>query len=99
MRIGLHARNDLTFTETDYTVIRLARIETLKVMDFTTPATLERVRQENPGIEFIVRLWDDRMGSNHSHPTPQEFVTRFVPRINALRPLATKFEIHNEPNH
>ncbi len=50
MRIGLHARNDSMFTETDYTVIRLARIETLKIMDFTALSVLERVRSENPGI-------------------------------------------------
>ena len=35
----------------------------------------------------------------HTHPTPQQFVSNFVPRINELRPYATKFEMHNEPNH
>ncbi len=99
MRIGLHARNDETFTETDFAAIRTARIETLKIMDFTKITVLERVRGENPGIEFIVRLYDDRIGRGYSHPSPYDFVARSAPRINALRPLATKFEIHNEPNH
>jgi len=99
MRIGLHGRNDYTFTETDYAAIRTARIETLKIMDFTTIPTLQRVRQENPEMEFIVRLYDDRIGTGHQHPSPQDFVTRFIPRINSLRPYATKYEIHNEPNH
>lgn len=99
MRIGLHARNDVRFTETDYTAIRTARIETLKIMDFTELAALQRVRAENPGMEFIARLYDDRMSTGHSHPTPQQFIDRFVPRINSLRPYAVKFEIHNEPNH
>ncbi len=99
MRIGLHARNDTAFTETDYQVIRTARIETLKIMDFTHVSVLERLRRETPGIEFIVRLFDDRISGNHTHPTPSQFVGKFVPRINELRPFATKFEIHNEPNH
>lgn len=99
MRIGLHARNDTTFTETDYAVLRLARIETLKIMDFTTAATLERTRLDNPGIEFIVRLFDDRISGSHTHPSAQDFVSRFAPRISALHAFATKYEIHNEPNH
>lgn len=99
MRIGLHARNDTTFTDTDYQAIRVARIETLKIMDFTRLDVLQRVRQENPGIEFIVRLFDDRISGSHTHPTAQQFVSKFTPRINELRPYATKFEVHNEPNH
>ena len=99
MRIGLHARNDLDFTDTDYRAINQARIETLKIMDFTRLSVLNRVRQENPGIEFVVRLFDDRISGSHTHPTPQDFASRFIPRINELRPVATKFEIHNEPNH
>lgn len=99
MRIGLHARNDTAFTETDYQVIRTARIETLKIMDFTQLTVLERLRQENPGIEFIVRLYDDRISGSHTRPSPAEFVARFAPRINELRPYAAKYEIHNEPNH
>ncbi len=99
MRIGLHARNDTDFTETDYSAIRRARIETLKIMDFTKTSVLDRTRLDNPGIEFIVRLFDDRISGNHTHPTAQQFVAKFTPRINELRPFAAKFEIHNEPNH
>jgi hypothetical protein len=68
-------------------------------MDFTRNDVLDRLRQENPGIEFIVRLFDDRISGNHTRPTPQQFVSTFAPRLNALRPYAVKFEIHNEPNH
>jgi len=99
MRIGLHARNDTAFTDTDYQAIRTARIETLKIMDFTQISVLQRLRSENPGIEFIVRLFDDRISGSHTFPTPSQFVAKFAPRINELRAYATKFEIHNEPNH
>ncbi len=97
-RVGLHGRNHEHFEEVDYQVIREARIETLKTMSQTKPEIYKRVKDENPDMEFIVRLWDDRMGVGH-HPTPEQFVERMAPIIDGLRPYATKFEIHNEPNH
>lgn len=96
-RIGLHARNDYTFAEGDYLVIREARIETLKILSFTQNRVFERVRRENPDLEFIVRLHDTRIRS--THPSPEDFVDAAVPRINDLRAFTLKFEILNEPNH
>ena len=97
-RVGLHGRNHEFFEEVDYRIIREARIETMKMMSQTHPEVFERIENENPGVEFIVRLWDDRIGVGH-HPTPEQFVERMVPLMGRLRPFATKFEIHNEPNH
>jgi N-acetyl-anhydromuramyl-L-alanine amidase AmpD len=97
-RVGLHARNDVRFQEHDYEMIRQARIETLKMMSFTDVGVFQRLRSENPDIEFIVRLYDDRFNRD-SRPSPSQFLTRMVPIINRLGPYATKFEIHNEPNH
>ncbi len=97
VRIGIHARNDYTFTKGDYQLIREAKIETIKMMSFTEISVYERLRRENPDLDFIVRLFDEKMGVN-SHPTSQEFAEKFVPIMNKLRPFATKFEIHNEPN-
>ncbi|UCC89574.1 MAG: N-acetylmuramoyl-L-alanine amidase [Anaerolineales bacterium] len=97
-RVGLHGRNQEFFEEMDYRIIREARIETLKMMSQTRPEIFQRIKNENPGIEFIVRLWDDRMGVGR-HPTPEQFVERMAPIVEQLRPFVTKFEIHNEPNH
>ncbi len=97
-RVGLHARNDVHFPEHDYGLIRRARIETLKMMSFTDVSVYQRLRRENPDTEFIVRLYDDRF-SRDSRPSPSQFLTKMVPIINRLKPYATKFEIHNEPNH
>jgi hypothetical protein len=97
-RVGLHGRNYETFEEVDYQIVREARIETLKMMSQTQPDVFKRLKSENPDIEFIVRLWDDRMGVGR-HPTPEQFVERMVPIMQGLRPFAAKFEIHNEPNH
>ncbi len=97
-RVSLHGRNYESFEEVDYQIVREARIETLKMMSQTHPDAFNRLKSENPDIEFIVRLWDDRMGVGH-HPTPEQFVERMVPIMQGLRSFATKFEIHNEPNH
>lgn len=97
-RVGLHGRNQEFYEEVDYRIIQEARIETLKTMSQTHSEVYERIKDDNPNMEFIVRLWDDRMGVDH-HPTPEQFVERMVLIMERLRPFATKFEIHNEPNH
>ncbi len=97
-RVGLHGRNHELFQEVDYQIVRQAHIETLKMMSQTKPEVFKRLQSENSGIEFIVRLWDDRMGTG-THPTPQQFAERMAPLMDSLRPYATKFEVHNEPNH
>lgn len=97
-RVGVHARNDRLFGNADYEVLRIARIETLKMMSFNDNEVFRRAREINPDMEFIVRLWDDRIGVG-THPTPQEFVERHISRIRQLQPWVRKFEIHNEPNH
>lgn len=98
VQVGLHGRNDVQFSEPDYALVRQARIETIKMMSFTDVSVYQRLRQEQPDIEFIVRLYDDRLNRN-SRPSPGEFVAKMVPIIKHLKPYASKFEIHNEPNH
>ncbi|GAB4533229.1 MAG: hypothetical protein Kow0063_14930 [Anaerolineae bacterium] len=97
-RVGLHGRNHEFYEEVDYQIIREARIETMKMMSQTHPDVFKRIKRDNPDMEFIVRLWDDRMGVD-SHPTPEQFVERMAPLMEQLRPYAVKYEIHNEPNH
>jgi hypothetical protein len=98
VRVGLDGRNDTVFQEADYQLVREAKIETLKMMSLTDPAVFARIQQENPGVEFIVRLYDDRMNAN-GHPTPKEFADRMIPVMRSLQPYAVKFEVGNEPNH
>lgn len=97
-RVGVCGRNERFWPAEEYELIQVARIETLKMLSLTAPSVFELLRGENPDIEFIVRLYDDRMGK-HGHPTAAEFVAKMSPIIKRLRPYATKFEIHNEPNH
>ena len=98
VRIGLHGRNDVAFHELDYQLIREAKIETLKMMSLTDPEVFAHLKRENPDLEFIVRLYDDRINAE-GHPTPEEFAAKMIPLMQALQPYVTKFEIGNEPNH
>jgi hypothetical protein len=98
VRVGLHGRNDADFQELDYQLIREANIETLKMMSLTRPEVFARLKQENPDLEFIVRLYDDRINET-GHPSPEAFAERMIPLMKALQPYVTKFEVGNEPNH
>lgn len=97
-RVGINGRNALGFTDADYALVRRAKIETIRMMSLTDIRVFQRVRQENPKAEFIVRLYDDRFHPD-SRPSPARFVARMAPVIKRLKPYATKFEVHNEPNH
>ncbi len=98
--IGLHARNDQTFTNVDWQIIRQARIESLKMMSFTRDEVYARARQINPNMEFIVRLYAGSPGRG-GMPSPQQFANQFRATIDRLYQKfgVLKFEIHNEPNH
>jgi len=97
-RVGLHGRNDYRFRERDYELVRVARIETLKMLSLTLPDVFKRLREENPDIEFIVRLYDGRIGPGR-RVTPKEFCDEMIPKISAFQPYTKSFEVHNEPNH
>jgi hypothetical protein len=97
MKVGVNGRNDFwkrTFTDHDYQAIRGAKIELVKMLSYTDLDVYRRLREENPAIDFIVRLYEE--GGDHG--TPEEFVDRHALRIDELRPFTHKFEILNEPN-
>jgi hypothetical protein len=98
VRIGIVGRNEPVFYEIDYKLLRTAKIETIVMLSATEPKVFERIKSENPDIEIIVRLYDDRMSAS-GHPTPKEFAERMIPLMGALKPYASQFEVHNEPNH
>jgi hypothetical protein len=113
-RIGVHGRNDYwqcKFEESDYQLIREARIEHVKMMTSDQAARPEilrnaigvctRLREINPDMDFVVRLYDAEVKEGR-HPTPQVFANRFTPIMNRLHdecPYVVKFEVLNEPNH
>lgn len=96
-RIGVHGRNAELFDERDFQIIREGRLEVIKMMSHTRPEVFARIKQENPDIEIITRLYDDRI--HHDHPSPEDFCRKLIPVMQALRPHCQKFHVHNEPNH
>jgi N-acetyl-anhydromuramyl-L-alanine amidase AmpD len=97
-RVGVHGRNNVSFGEPDYAAIRNAKLEALKMMSQTRVEVFKKIKEIDPNVELITRLYDDRFGTD-THPSPEQFVERHIPVMQQLRPYCVKFEIHNEPNH
>lgn len=97
-RVGVHGRNDHQYPGRDFDLIREAKIEAIKMMSFNPPDVFHRLRDVNSDLDFVVRLYDDRMNVGY-HPTPAEFADKFIPIMRQLQSYVTKFEVHNEPNH
>jgi N-acetyl-anhydromuramyl-L-alanine amidase AmpD len=99
LKIGIHGRNDYNYPESDYQMVKRARIEAIKGMSYTGPQVYQRLQRDNQNLEVIIRLdWAERV-NERGHPSPEEFRDRFVPVMNNLRSVTTKFEVLNEPNH
>lgn len=98
--IGVHGRNDVDFTERDYQAVReMPSLRWLKMMSHTSDKVFSELLNINPGLQFVTRLYDgDKFGTN-THPAPEDFCRRMIPRIEALSAYCRYFEIHNEPNH
>lgn len=97
-RVGVHGRNDYQYHGRDFDLIREAKIEAIKMMSFNPPDIFHRLRDVNSALDFVVRLYDDRINVGY-HPTPAEFADKFIPIMRQLQPYTGKFEVHNEPNH
>ena len=97
-RVGVHGRNDHRYHGRDFDLIHEAKIETIKMMSFNPQDVYRRLREVNSDLDFVVRLYDDRINVGF-HPTPAEFADKFIPIMRQLQPFAIKYEVHNEPNH
>jgi hypothetical protein len=100
--IGLHGRSDGELHGPDYEVVRLARLEAVKLTTHATPATLDRLRQIKPDLFIMMRpLVDFRQGQGVRAVSPQDFVKWTVDDLERLLSYDTTLryvEIHNEPN-
>ena len=82
-RVGVHGRNDHQYPGRDFDLIREAKIEAIKMMSFNPPDVFHRLRDVNSDLDFVVRLYDDRMNVGY-HPTPAEFADKFIPIMRQL---------------
>jgi hypothetical protein len=97
--VGVHGRNDHNYHGGDYDLVREAKIESIKMMSFNPLHVFHQLRDINPDLDFVVRLFEGGVGPGGNHPTPAQFAQAFIPIMQQLQPIATKFEVHNEPNH
>lgn len=101
-RVGIMWRNSPDNRERDFQAVQVARMEAIKVMSFTPPDVAVQLKRESElggQLEFLVRLYSGAFGLGHRHPAPEVFVSDMRPAIDAWLPHASKFQIHNEPNH
>ena len=98
MLVGVNGRNDFwsgQFTESDFSVIREAKMEMVKLMEYTQLEVLRRLRTERPSIQFIIRLYEE--GQKPSPPA--DFVQKHATSLEGFRLFTNLFEVLNEPNH
>jgi len=96
--VGIHARNDYHLAQADLDIIRIARIEAIKFLSFTDPSEAERVREINPDIFILVRLFSGELDSGEMQ-TPIDFVEARELEIKGwLAQGVRHFEVTNEPN-
>jgi hypothetical protein len=102
MNAGIHFSNKYWElpNEEEFARLRLTRPECIKTCLFPDPrfdqvAVHHRLRQEHPQALIVARLFADMRGGAWR---VDDFVTRFQPHIESVRPYVTWFEVHNEPN-
>lgn len=94
--IGVHGRVGAPLTEDDLHAIRTARMEAVKLESCETGATIEKLREINPGMFLMVRLTDDLSGAPRS---AQQFYRHVQAETGRLYRLGLRyFEIHQQPN-
>lgn len=101
MLIGVCTRNDITYPQSDYAVLKTAKIELAKCMSETLPGDIQNLVDMN--IEVIMRIRHDGFGGDRAkgigwHPEAVDFANYCLDVIDRF-PMVDKFQLHNEPNH
>jgi hypothetical protein len=86
-----------SWEEVDTVLIEEAGTETVKLLSNVDLAVVQGLKAQYPDLEFVVRLFDDRIGPS-GYPSPESFAERMVPLMASLRPYVTQFEVHHQPN-
>jgi hypothetical protein len=94
--VGLHGRADGRMQPSDFEVVRIAKIEAVKLLDTADPNDVNVLKSMKPDMFILVRLFEDFRNRIIS---ANDFVSW---KIGAIRPFYDRgvrhFEIHNEPN-
>lgn len=94
--VGVNGRADGPLTEADYPVLQTARVEAIKLMSTARPENIDRLRQINPNMFIMVRLFADFRNRN---VRSDEFASWVVGDMAQFYDRGVRyFEVHNEPN-
>jgi len=93
---GLHGRADGRLEEPDLAVIRLAKVEAVKLLSTASPNDVDRLRAINPQMFIMVRMYAN---FKNRIVSPDDFASWMA---GDLRPFYERgilhYEVHNEPN-
>ncbi|HLF01565.1 MAG TPA: M23 family metallopeptidase [Anaerolineales bacterium] len=94
--VGVNGRSDGPLMETDYPVIQQSRVEAVKLLSSARPENVDRLRQIDPDMFIMVRLFADfknrRVRSDEFASWVEGDMANFYAK--GIR----YYEVHNEPN-
>jgi hypothetical protein len=100
--IGLHGRSNGEMQPADFTVVRAARVEAVKITSHATLDTVRALRAINPNMFILIRpIVAFTTDGEPRSVSPQEFYDWTVADLDRLvnnDPSLRYIEIHNEPN-
>jgi hypothetical protein len=95
--VGVHGRVGGPLEDPDIASAQRARVEAVKLMGGVDPAVIDRLREIDPNIFILVRLWTELVDG--SVVTAEDFVNQQSENLQALYERGVRYyEIHHEPN-
>ncbi|MBI4770077.1 MAG: M23 family metallopeptidase, partial [Chloroflexi bacterium] len=94
--VGVHGRADGPLLDPDYNAIQTARVEAVKLTTSARPENVDRLRQINPNMFIMVRLFAD---FRNRTVRPDEFASWVEGDMAQFYSRGLRyFEVHNEVN-
>jgi murein DD-endopeptidase MepM/ murein hydrolase activator NlpD len=105
---GLDGRADGPMQEADFKAVELSRVEAVKLQTTASESDVPRLRQINPNVFIVVRLFEDfRSPAGPRKISAEQFAGKFRPNPPGQPKTDLQrfydqgiryFEVHNEPN-
>jgi murein DD-endopeptidase MepM/ murein hydrolase activator NlpD len=94
--VGVNGRADGPLLDQDYPVLHTSRVEAIKLLSSARPESLDRLRQIDPNLFVMVRLFADFRGRV---VRSDEFASWVEDDLRQFYSRGVRYiEVHNEPN-
>lgn len=94
--VGLNARDDGSYADVDFEVVKQARLEAVKIGKNTSGQDIARLRQVNSALFLMGHLY---IKLPQAKISAQEWVDQILPDMTRLYQLGVRyFEVHRSPN-